>query len=505
MSYLAEHIGGVLALDSERPAIFFKDQVASWRDLGRLAAALKSRLDALGVPEAAGVGCLLRNRPPHFAAVLGVIIGERCVTTLNPVMPDKKVADDIRALKPPVVVAGAEDWAREEIRQAAQDVGAAGILLREDGSFEIEAVPGLETVGAGPHLEPLPGIAVLMLTSGTTGAPKRAPLTYRQLELNLKRAARADRTRSENDPPKIRDGVALLFTPFVHIGGLYFVLTAAVDGRATRLLEKFSVDEWRKAIAEVKPQTAGGPPTVLKMIYDANIPKEEFSSLVAFSSGTAAVSPDLVDAFMERYGLPVLATYGATEFAGAIAGWSLANFNKYWATKRGAAGRMHPGIEARAVDRETFEPLPPGEVGLLELKGPVLGDGHNWVRTSDLAIVDEDHFLFIKGRADNAIIRGGFKVMPDEVVKALETHPAISEASVVGLPDERLGAVPVAAFTTRPGEKTPEPAELSAYLRERLTPYQVPTRFLAVEELPRTPSMKVSMPAVKALFEEASA
>jgi len=379
------------------------------------------------------------------------------------------------------------------------------VLLREDGSFEIQAAPGLETVGPGPHLEPLPGIAVLMLTSGTTGAPKRAPLTYKQLELNFKRAARADRTRKEDDPPQLRPGVGLLFSPFVHISGLYFLLNAAVDGRAIRLLEKFQLDEWRKAIAELKPLTAGGPPTVLKMIYDANIPKEEFASLTNFTSGTAAVSPDLVDAFLERYGLPVLSTYGATEFAGAIAGWSLANFNKYWKTKRGSAGRMHPGIEARAVDRETFEPLPPGEVGLLELRGPVLGDGANWLRTSDLAIVDEDHFLFIKGRADNAIIRGGFKVMPDEVVKAMETHPAVKEASVVGLPDERLGAVPVAAFMTREGHPTPDAAELSAYLRERLTPYQVPVKFLAVDELPRTPSLKVSMPAVKALFEEPAA
>src|SRR5690606_34607397 len=141
MSYLAEHIAGVLALDSDRPAIFFKDTVATWRDLRRLAEALKVKLDELGLPEAAGVGCLLRNRPQHYAAVLGVVIGERCVTTLNPVMPDKKVADDIRSLKPPVVVAGAEDWEREEVRQAAKEVGAAGVLLREDGSFEIELVP----------------------------------------------------------------------------------------------------------------------------------------------------------------------------------------------------------------------------------------------------------------------------------------------------------------------------------------------------------------------------
>jgi acyl-CoA synthetase (AMP-forming)/AMP-acid ligase II len=163
---------------------------------------------------------------------------------------------------------------------------------------------------------------------------------------------------------------------------------------------------------------------------------------------------------------------------------------------------MHPGIEARAVDPETGEPLPPGQPGVLELRSEVVGGDGDWVRTSDLARIDEDHFLFILGRNDNAIIRGGFKVMPDSVVKALEEHPAVLEASVVGVPDDRLGAVPVAAYVLASGAQEPSDAELSAFLRERLAPYQLPVKFHRVDELPRTPSLKVSMPAVRAMFEE---
>jgi len=91
------------------------------------------------------------------------------------------------------------------------------------------------------------------------------------------------------------------------------------------------------------------------------------------------------------------------------------------------------------------------------------------------------------------------------VVKAIEQHPAIKEASVVGIPDERLGAVPVAAYVVKPGHKAPTAEELSTFLRQDLTPYQVPVKFRQVEDLPRTPSMKVSMPGVKALFEEEAA
>jgi acyl-coenzyme A synthetase/AMP-(fatty) acid ligase len=447
----------------------------------------------------------LRTRPTGHSAILGVIIGERCIVTLNPLIPDDKLADDIRAMRPPVVVGDFDDWARPAIVEAVRDIGAAGILLTGDKQNPLAPVAGLETVTGKDHMQPLPGVAVLMLTSGTTGKPKRAPLGYRQLELNLKRAARADPNWREDGPSTLRDDISITFSPFVHIGGMYYVISGAIGGATTRMLERFSVDGWRKAVAEAKPKRAGGPPTVLKMILDANLPKEDFASLVAMGSGTAATPPELIDEYMRRYGLPVLTTYGATEFAGAVAGWSLPSFRKYWATKHGAAGRMHRGIEARTVDPETGEPKPVGETGLLELKGDVVGGGGDWVRTSDLARIDGDHFLFILGRNDNAIIRGGFKVMPDAVVKAMEEHPAIREASVVGLPDDRLGAVPVAAYMTAGGADAPSDAELSAFLRERLTAYQVPVRFLHVEELPRTPSLKVSMPSVRALFEEAAA
>ncbi|MDB5420514.1 MAG: AMP-dependent synthetase, partial [Brevundimonas sp.] len=111
-------------------------------------------------------------------------------------------------------------------------------------------------------------------------------------------------------------------------------------------------------------------------------------------------------------------------------------------------------------------------------------------------------FLFIRGRYDGAIIRGGFKVHADDVVKAIIDHPAIREASVVGIPDRRLGEVPVAALILTAGAIVPSDAALIAFLKDRLLPYQVPTRYLYVDDLPRTPSMKPALPAVRALFAE---
>jgi acyl-CoA synthetase (AMP-forming)/AMP-acid ligase II len=114
------------------------------------------------------------------------------------------------------------------------------------------------------------------------------------------------------------------------------------------------------------------------------------------------------------------------------------------------------------------------------------------VRTSDLARLDEDGFVWIHGRADDAIILGGFKIQPEQVRQALERHPAVQEAAVAALPDARLGHVPVAAVEVRPGLKPPSEEELVASCREVLTPYEVPVHIVIVDALPRTPSSKVS-------------
>jgi acyl-coenzyme A synthetase/AMP-(fatty) acid ligase len=133
------------------------------------------------------------------------------------------------------------------------------------------------------------------------------------------------------------------------------------------------------------------------------------------------------------------------------------------------------------VDPEDGRVLAAGSTGLLEVRSAQLGSEAGWVRTTDLAELDADGFLWIRGRADNAIIRGGFKIAPSEVAEVLERHPAVHEAAVVGIADD--------------GE------ELRSFAGQHLAKYQVPARIEIVEALPRTPSLKVSEPGVRALFE----
>jgi long-chain acyl-CoA synthetase len=153
------------------------------------------------------------------------------------------------------------------------------------------------------------------------------------------------------------------------------------------------------------------------------------------------------------------------------------------------------------VDPGTSEPLEVDKTGLLEVKTMQIGEGRSWVRTNDIARVDRDGFLFILGRADSAIIRGGFKIMPADVEASIREHPAVQDTCVVGIPDERLGQVPAAAVVVKDtASHQIDGTTLKEFLRARLKPYEIPIEFRFISELPRTPSLKVSQAAIRDLF-----
>lgn len=497
---IARHLDGVYRLAPGENALEFERRWITWGQLTSAIDAINERLDAAGVGKDAGVAMLLRNRPAHYAAVVAMLISERCIVTINPMQPLDKVKADLESLRTPAVIADAEDWQLPGMQALADRIGSVALSLGPIGPDCVTTLPGRGRLGEGPFHEPFAGVAIQMLTSGTTGTPKRIPLARRTLEKALEDAMVYEKDRSPDDPPKLRPGVTIQQMPFVHISGIFGIAGTSLAGRQTCLLERFTVEGWHDAVKRHRPRVASAVPTALRMILDADIPKEDLSSLIALRSGTAPLPPELADEVMERYGIPVLGNYGATEFAGGVAGWSYADFKKYWKAKRGSVGRVHDTIEARIVDQETFEELPIGETGLLELRGGQIEDGRTWVRTTDLARLDEDRFLYILGRADNAIIRGGFKIMPGEVAEVLEAHPAIREASVVGIEDRRLGQVPVAAYILEKDAAAPSDEELAAWVKARMTPYSVPVAFRAVDELPRTPSLKVSAAGVQELF-----
>jgi long-chain acyl-CoA synthetase len=287
--------------------------------------------------------------------------------------------------------------------------------------------------------------------------------------------------------------------PLGNISGVYSTLPAMLKGQRAVLLEKFTVAAWHDHAVRHRPSVSGLPPAGVQMILEADIPPEDLSSIRFIGTGAAALDPGVHRAFEQKYGIPILLSYGATEFAGPVTAMTAELHATCGKQKFGSVGRALPGVQLRVIDPETSKVLGAGRDGLLEVISPRIGP--NWIRTSDIATIDEDGFLFLHGRADGAIMRGGFKLLPETIERALMQHPAISAAAVVGVADKRLGQVPVAAIQIKPGREPPTIGEIEAHVRDRIPATHVPVAWRFVMPLPTTPSMKIDRPAVRRLFE----
>ncbi|MFJ9089555.1 class I adenylate-forming enzyme family protein [Streptomyces sp. NPDC102384] len=471
----------VLELQPDARALHFSGTDHPWSYFARA----RDDLDALlrPYPQARRVGIVLRNRPGPLAAALAAVATGRQVVTLGPYSGDAALAEEIAELRPDAVIADAEDWARTGVTEAVRGIGAVAALCAHDRAIQRRSTEWT----AAPACLPMEDTALSMTTSGTTGKPKRITLTYTQITAAF---SAAGSSFGDTEGPKLRKGTVILWSSLTHISGLYFAIVHALEGRHVALMEKFDVTGWVGLVERFRPRFLRLPPTAIRMVLQAGLPPETFHGVRAIGSGTAPLSPELRDEFEQRYNVPVLVTYGATEFAGAVAGWTLADHREWSARKRGSVGRAHPGVELRVVEPESGRSLTAGQTGLLEVRGPQLPAGaETWIRTTDLASLDEDGFLYIHGRADQAINRGGFKIPPTVIEDALHCHEAVSDAIAVALPDDRLGEVPAAAVTLcAPATED----ELHDHLAARLTRYQMPVLLRILEQMPRTSSLKIS-------------
>lgn len=459
---------------------------SSWGEVRALAEKIDNALAGAGCDEGARIGVVLGNRTESIAALIAVLGRGRTIITLNPMQPIPRLASDTISARPQVVLAPGSDWDESEFAGPIADAGVVGFAV--DGDRVTQRAGGSTvTIEAPAVADP---VAVEMFTSGTTGPPKRIPLTWRQLDAALEAVhGHTGKGGARGEP--LTGPVGLIALPMVHIGGLWGVVQSLAEARPMVLLPRFTVEGWVEAVYEHKLRVAGLPPAAMRSVLTANVPKDKLASLRAVTAGTTFVNPDLADEFTERYGIPIMIMYGATEFGGAVAGWTKPLITEWWSRKRGSVGRPFPGVRLRAVD-EDGAVLPVGETGRLEVCSDQTGTGTDeWVRTSDLGHLDDDDFVYIDGRADDAIVRGGFKIQPETVCDALRAHESVLDATAYGRDHDRLGQVPVAVVELVEGAGPVGEAELVEFLRRRLTPYEVPVAVYIVDALPRSVSLKV--------------
>jgi long-chain acyl-CoA synthetase len=486
----------------EDPLLYYRGRWHSQEAFSKSAQQLDEALSACEVGPGSPVGILMRNRPGPVVALAVVLATRRPLVVLNPAMPDATVGNDISALKPAAVVADPEDWGRAAVVSAVSAVGALGVQIdiSTDSSAAVHTMVQRDPDATPAELDP--DVAILMPTSGTMGPPKRIPLRVNEIQQALLGAQEHYMNGSARQGSVRGAGVQICALPPTNISGLWALITALHGGGRMLLQDKFEPVAWSEAVAQYRPRSVSLPPAALRMILDAHIEKAKLSSLKAVWAGAAPVGSDLAETFEKAYGFPVLLSYGATEFTGGITGWSLRDWHRCKDTKRGSVGRPHPGVEICVVDPETGAVLAPGEPGLLQVRSAqAFGGASRWVITNDLGSVDDDGFVWIHGRADDVINRGGFKIFPAEIEDCLESHPQVREAVAFGVDDERLGQVPVAVVVAQ----GVEPDELIAWVKSRLPAYKAPVRVQATGSIPRNSAMKVLRKQARQDFESIAA
>jgi acyl-CoA synthetase (AMP-forming)/AMP-acid ligase II len=494
---LRTHLAAVLTLAPDALAVESKAGGVTWGALARAGDEVEGLLVQAGVDSSAPIGWVARNRAASVAVFAALVRHGRMVVPLRPNMAPAAFCEELVAQRLQAVVGDEDDWSVPGVVEAAAQAGSVGIVVSGETRVSVAGVPGLAAVGPPPHRPPMPGYVLERLTSGTTGAPKRIPVREDVLLPSL-RSGEQKASDDAIEPLRLKSSPALLFKPFSHAGGLFGLMLALYQARPMVLFEKFVAEDWAEAVRRHGPKSASLVPAMIQMIMEAGVPPDALKSLRAIRSGTAPLDPQLQIEFEQRYGVPILVDYGAAEFIGGVAGWTLADHRAFSKTKQRSVGRPRSDVSLRVVSPESGETLPQGQVGILHIKCDRFGP--DWHHTNDLALIDDDGFLFLHGRADDAINRGGFKILPDEVAAVLRRYPGVRDAAVVGAPDARLGQVPVAAIEMIPGTPPPPVQELEAFVRAQLTAYMIPKVFHFVEGLPRTASMKVSRPELKKML-----
>ncbi|RME85639.1 MAG: long-chain fatty acid--CoA ligase [Caldilineae bacterium] len=332
---------------------------------------------------------------------------------------------------------------------------------------------------------------LICYTGGTTGLPKGAVLSYRAVTANA-----VNTIISWGLSP---DDVTILNAPLFHTGGLnVFTAPLVYLGGTSIVCRGFDVDQTLDLLESGRVTVWFGVPTMFVMMQ--NHPRwdtADFSRCRFLISGGAPCPLPVFERFWEK-GVEFKTGYGLTE----------AGPNTFWLppeqvrTKPGAVGYPLFHIELQIVD-ENDRPLPPGEIGELLIRGPHLFSGYinnpeataqalrgGWLHTGDLAMVDEDGCYSIMGRIKDMIISGGENIYPAEVESVLHAHPAVAEAALVGVPDEKWGEVGWAAVVPRPDREV-SVDELLAFCRERLAGYKIPKRIIFCQALPKTGANKV--------------
>ncbi|WP_332770354.1 class I adenylate-forming enzyme family protein [Phenylobacterium sp.] len=522
----------------DRVFLVYEDERVTFEAFHRAVAAFAAELQAQGVVKGDRVAVIMRNLPEwpvafYAAAAVGAI-----VTPLNAWWTGPELEYGLTDSGTKVVVMDAERYERmtEHLPNCPDLVRVYVSRDREEIAHplvtQLESVIGGANDWAKLPDRPLPDVeigpdddATIFYTSGTTGKPKGALATQRGVNSNIMAAAvsgaRAFLRRGEAPPQPDPNGPqrsSLISVPFFHVTGCFAVLNPSLAGGAKLvMMHKWDVIRAFELIEREKVQSAGGVPTIAwQLIEHPARANYDLSSLEAVAYGGAPSAPELVRKIKETFPKSAAGNgWGMTETCATVTTHGAEDY----ANRPDSCGPAVPvsDLEIRdPADGKTV--LAPNQVGELWARGPQVVKGYwnkpeataqtfvdGWVRTGDLARLDEEGFCFIIDRAKDMLIRGGENIYCIEVENVLYDHPAVMDAAIVGIPHRTLGEEPGAVVTLKPGASATE-AELRAHVAEHLAAFKVPVKVKFWHEtLPRNANGKILKNELKKLFEEEQA
>ncbi len=505
--------------------IVYEDERVSFDAWFRAVAAMAAYLQSLGVSKGDRVALAMRNLPEWPVTFFAVtVLGAICVP-LNAWWTGGELTYGLVNSGAKVLVCDAERLERiaphradlsalEHVIVARLDEAGPGVARIEDAIGPVAGYGGLPE-RALPEVVIAPDDpATILYTSGTTGNPKGALGSHRNLTTNIMTsayaAARSVLRRGDPLPDPVKKTI-LTVIPLFHATACSATLMGAIAaGHKMVFMRRWDTVQAFGLIERERVHATGGVPTIAwQLLEHPDREKYDLSSLESIAYGGAPSAPELVRKIHEVFGALPGNGWGMTETSATVTSHS----GEDYLNRPDSAGPPVPVADLRITDEDGVTLMPPGEVGELWARGPMIVHGYwanpeasaatfveGWVRTGDLARVDADGFLYVVDRAKDIVIRGGENIYSSEVENALYSHPAVTDAAVVGLPHRTLGEVPAAVVHCTPGTCASE-AELQDWVRTRLAAFKVPVRVLFLDEtLPRNANGKILKKDLKALF-----
>ena len=515
----------------DRPYLVYREERASFEATARAALAIAHALREDGLQKGDRVAIAMRNLPEWAAIFFGATLAGGVATLLNAWWTGPELEFGLSDSGAKIAFLDGQRFERLADRFSNFPALERAYVARGRGALDhprarpLASILGEVESWRALDDRPLPAVAfgpedeaTIFYTSGTTGKPKGALGTHRNSCSTIMAApfsvARAYLRRGEIPPAPDPTGPqkgSLVSIPFFHTTGCQAVLVPSfVHGHKLALMDKWDPELALQLIERERITAAGGVPTIAwQLVEHPSVSKYDLSSLEAMSYGGAPAAAELVRKLTRQFPQTSPGTgWGMTETSATFTH----HFGEDYVLRPDSCGPALPVCEMKVVDRDG-RTLPPGEIGELWAKGPNVIKGYwgnpeataktfvdGWVKTGDIARIDDEGFCYVVDRAKDMLIRGGENIYCAEVESALHEHPAILDAAVVGLAHRTLGEEPGAIVAVRPG-MSPSEEELRAFLAGRIAAFKVPVKFIFRDELlPRNPGGKILKNELRRLF-----